>query len=204
MSAPPAPPLSISPTQRQALAVLARAQSVQHRQVTRARALLLAGDGVANSHIAAEVGVSVVTVRAWRERFAAEGLAELGRVRKGRGPKPLIPDETVRAIVEATLKTTPPGATHWSTRTMAAEFGVSASSVQRIWHDLDIKPHRVDTFKVSNDPLFEEAHRCGRAVSEPARERDRVVHGREEPGAGIGSHPALAADDPWSGGDHDP
>ena len=156
MSAPPAPPLSISPTQRQALAVLARAQSVPHRQVTRARALLLAGDGVANSHIAAEVGVSVVTVRAWRERFAAEGLAELGRVRKGRGPKPLIPDETVRAIVEATLKTTPPGATHWSTRTMAAEFGVSASSVQRIWHDLDIKPHRVDTFKVSNDPLFEE------------------------------------------------
>jgi transposase len=142
--------------QREALAVLARSQSAPHRQVCRARALLMAADGVANSQIAAAVGVTVLTVRSWRDRFAVEGLAKLGEVRKGRGPKPTIPDETVEAIVAATLRTRPPGATHWSCRTMAKQFGVSASTVQRIWHELEIKPHRVDTFKVSHDPLFEE------------------------------------------------
>jgi hypothetical protein len=102
------------------------------------------------------VGVTVVTVRAWRERFASEGLAKLGQVRKGRGPKPSIPDQKVEAIVAATVGSAPRGHTHWSCRTMAKEFGVSASTVQRIWHARGLKPHRVDTFKISNDPLFDE------------------------------------------------
>ena len=96
------------------------------------------------------------TVRAWRERFEARGWPSSVEVRKGRGPKPSIPAETVEAIVEATLHSTPKGQTHWSTRTMAKQFGVSRSTVQRIWNARGLKPHRVETFKLSNDPPFEE------------------------------------------------
>jgi transposase len=152
----PAAPLAMSEGQREALEVLARARSAPHRQVQRARALLLAADGVANTQIAAEVGVTAVTVRAWRKRFAAEGLAKFGEVRSGRGPKASIPAATVEAIVHATLHSKPKGHTHWSVRTMAAQFDVSPASVHRIWRALDLKPHRVDTFKISNDPHFEE------------------------------------------------
>src|SRR5512147_2915780 len=101
MSAAPAPALAMSDGQRESLQVLARARSAPHRQVQRARALLLAADGVANTRIADEVGVTPVTVRSWRKRFAEDGLAKLGEVRKGRGPKPSIPADTVDAIVEA-------------------------------------------------------------------------------------------------------
>ena len=123
----------MSDGQRESLEVLARAQSAPHRQVQRARALLMAADGVANTWIAASVGVTAVTVRAWRKRFEEDGLAKLGEVREGRGPKPSIPAETVEAIVEAiveaTLHSRPTGQTHWSTRTMAKQFGVSRSTV---------------------------------------------------------------------------
>jgi transposase len=135
---------------------LARSSSAPHREVLRARALLLAGDGVANDRIAAELGVSATSVRSWRRRFTDDGLKRFGRVRPGRGAKPSIAPEVVEAIVEATLHTTPPGQTHWSCRTMAAEFGVSAATVQRIWHARGLKPHLVETFKLSNDPAFEE------------------------------------------------
>jgi transposase len=151
-----APALPMTESQRKTLETIARAQAVPHRQVQRAQALLLAADGVANTQIAAEVGVTAVTVRSWRARFSEEGLARLGEVREGRGRKPTIPEQTVQAIVHATLHSTPKGQTHWSTRTLAAEFGVSRSTVQRIWHELELKPYRVDSFKVSNDPLFEE------------------------------------------------
>ena len=138
------------------LETLSRSSSAPHREVLRARALLLAADGVANDRIAAELGVSATSVRSWRQRFADDGLKRFGRVRPGRGAKPSIPPEMVEAIVQATLHTTPPGQTHWSCRTMAAEFGVSAATVQRIWHARGLKPHLVETFKLSNDPAFEE------------------------------------------------
>jgi transposase len=155
MSAPAAA-LSVSDGERETLERLARAQSAPHRQVLRARVLLLAADGVANAVIAEEVGVTPVTVRAWRKGFAADGLAGLGKIRQGRGRKPSIPEETVAEIVRLTTTTTPPGATHWSCRTMAKQAGVSSATVQRIWSDLGLAPHRVDTFKVSNDPKFED------------------------------------------------
>jgi transposase len=146
----------MSSGQRSLLESLSRSQTARHRQVRRARALLMAADGMANEHIAAEVNASPTTVRAWRKRFAAEGLAKLDEVRKGRGPKLSIPAETVEAIVEATLHSTPEGQTHWSTRTMAKQFGVSRSTVQKIWRARGLKPHLVETFKISGDPDFEE------------------------------------------------
>jgi transposase len=142
--------------QREILESLGRSGTAPHREVLRARALLLAADGVPNTWIAEQVGVTVVTVREWRERFAAEGLARFGRVRPGRGRKPTIPAEKVAEIVRMTKEETPPGQTHWSVRTMAKAAGVSPATVQRIWAARGLKPHLVKTFKLSTDPKFEE------------------------------------------------
>ena len=122
----------------------------------RARALLLASEGVANTQIAAQVSVSPTTVKAWRERFGEECLKAFGGVRPGRGRKPSIGQEKVAEIVRATLNDKPEGETHWSCRTMATAQGVSPATVQRIWSARGLKPHRVKTFKLSNDKHFEE------------------------------------------------
>jgi len=153
---PPTPPLPVSDGQRDVLETLARSSSAAHREVVAARALLAAADGKANTAVGPQVGVSPTTVASWRERFATDGLAGLGVVRPGRGRKPTISDEQVAEIVRATLKDTPPGQTHWSCRSMAKAKGVSPASVQRIWSELGLKPHQVETFKLSNDPRFEE------------------------------------------------
>ena len=142
--------------ERETLETLARDRSAPHQQVLRARVLLMAADGEANTRIAEEVGVTPVTVRAWRQRFGEQGLAGLDKIREGRGRKPSISEDTIAEIVRLTTTTTPEGATHWSCRTMAKHVGVSSATVQRIWSGLGLRPHRIDTFKVSNDPLFEE------------------------------------------------
>jgi transposase len=152
----PAAALELSVAQRGTLEVLSRSSSAPHRQVTRAQALLLAAAGEANTRIAEQVGVTVVTVRAWRARFVEAGLADLGVVRSGRGCKPSIAHEKVEAIVHATLHEKPAGETHWSCRSMAKAQGVSPATVQRIWSARDLKPHRTKTFKLSNDKRFEE------------------------------------------------
>ncbi len=148
--------LPVSMAQREVLDRVARSSSAAHREVVRARVLLDAADGVGNKTIAARHGVTAVTVRAWRSAFEADGLADWGKVKPGRGRKATIPAEKVAEIVELTTKTTPPGHTHWSCRTMADRVGVSPATVQRIWSELGLQPHRVDSFKVSNDPLFTE------------------------------------------------
>jgi transposase len=152
----PTPPLSVSDSQLEVLVRLSRSTTATHREVQRARALLLAADGVPNTAIGEKVGISPTTVKAWRERFACEGLKGLGGVRAGRGRKPRIPQEKVEAIVHATLHEKPSGETHWSCRTMARAQGVSPATVQRIWSARNIRPHRTRTFKLSNDKRFEE------------------------------------------------
>lgn len=152
----PAPALELTEGQRLTLETLAKSRTAPHRNVQRARALLLAAQGVANTRIATEIGVSAITVRAWRDRFAADGLAKFGQVRKGRGRKASIPAEKVDEIVRATLHDKPAGETHWSCRSMAKAQGVSPATVQRIWSARGLKPHLVKTFKLSNDKQFEE------------------------------------------------
>ncbi len=152
---PPTPPLPLSHDQREVLEVLSRSQIAAHREVQRARTLLLAGDGEPNTAIGAVVGVSPTTVKAWRERFACEGLKGLGGVRPGRGRKPTISREKIAEIVHATLHEKPAAETHWSCRSMAKAKGVSPATVQRIWSARGIAPHRVKTFKLSNDKHFE-------------------------------------------------
>lgn len=155
MSAP-APPLAMSVTDREVLEKVARSSSAAHREVIRARVLLAAANGTGNRTIAKQYGVSAMTVRTWRSEFATNGLKHWGQVKQGRGRKPSIPADTVAEIVRMTTQETPKGETHWSARALAAEVGVSHSTVHRIWTELGLKPHRVDTFKVSNDPAFDE------------------------------------------------
>jgi len=117
---------------------------------------LLASEGVSNSEIARALGVSRPTVILWRSRFAAGGPQALTEIKPGRGRKRTISAAKIKAIVQATTQTKPPGETHWSCRSMAKAQGVSAATVQRIWDAHGLKPHRVRTFKLSNDPRFTE------------------------------------------------
>jgi transposase len=152
----PTAALTVTDEQRSVLERLYRSQVAAHRDVLRARALLMAADGFANTRIAKEVGVSPATVTAWRERFEQEGLKASVVVRPGRGRKPSIAPEKVEEIVRATLHEKPEGETHWSCRSMAKARGVSPATVQRIWSARGLQPHRVETFKLSGDRRFEE------------------------------------------------
>ena len=148
--------MPLTDSQREILEGLSKSRTAAHREVQRARALLFAAKGLANTRIAERVGVSPATVRAWRDRFGEQGLAKMGEVRRGRGRKPSISEEKVAEIVRATREDTPPGETHWSCRSMAKAQGVSPATVQRIWSARGLKPHLVKTFKLSGDPRFEE------------------------------------------------
>ncbi len=125
----PAETLPITEAHRRTLEQWLRAQRTPQQVALRVRIILMAADGAANNRVAAELGVSRSTVILWRERFAAGGPAALTETAPGRGRKPSIDAERIRAIVEATTSTTPPGATHWSCRTMARAQGVSPATV---------------------------------------------------------------------------
>jgi transposase len=150
------PALVLTDGQRQVLEKLAASQSAPHREVTRAKALLLAQAGVANTAIAARLGVSPSSVGAWRDRVATDGIVKFARVRPGRGRKATIPAAKVDEIVRLTQNTKPDGETHWSCRSMAKAVEVSPATVQRVWSSRGLKPHLVRTFKLSNDAKFEE------------------------------------------------
>lgn len=126
------------------------------RVVTRARIVLLAATGMENKDIAVELGIGRDTVGQWRRRFLERRLAGLVKDAPRGGRKPTRREAVARLIVERTTQTKPANATHWSTRTLAKELGVSPSMVQRVWLANGLKPHRVKTFKVSNDKQFVE------------------------------------------------
>jgi transposase len=152
-----APPLAMTDEQRAALEKIARSTTLGHRKVIQATALLLAGDGVGTNEVARRCHTTNESVRAWRRRFEVEGVDGVGRIAKGRGRRSWLPEGTVAAVVHATLHELPEdGSTHWSTRLMAERFGIGKDTVARIWRDHNLKPWKVDTFKVSNDPHFEE------------------------------------------------
>jgi transposase len=151
-----ASPIELGAADRELLERWVKAPSTPQGVAGRARIVLAAADGESNSEIARRLGLSRPTVIMWRDRFVAEGPAALGEVKPGRGRKPQITAEKIAEIVHATTQSTPPGETHWSCRSMAAAQGVSAATVQRIWDAHGLKPHRVETFKVSNDPRFTE------------------------------------------------
>lgn len=134
----------------------AHGRSVPFRLVQRARIIQMASDGVLNQDIARQLDISRPTVQLWRERFLALRLAGLEKDAPRSGRIPRISARKVRAVVEATLHTTPPNATHWSTRSMAKAHGLSEATIRRIWKQHGLKPHLIRTFKLSRDKQFVE------------------------------------------------
>lgn len=125
------------------------------QQVThRCRILLEAAAGHQDKDIADTLQINFKTVALWRGRFLKEGIDCLWEVAPGRGRKSVYPVSKVAALIETTLQSRPPGATHWSCRSMAKAQGVSKDTVSRIWQAHQIKPHRTRGFKLSRDPRF--------------------------------------------------
>jgi len=148
-----APEIVLTSEEHTELTKLARSKLSSVRLAQRARIVLLAAEGMQNKTIAQQLGVGRVQVARWRERYAESRLAGIERDLP-RGAPPAKVD--VARLVELTTQTKPKAATHWSTRTMAAELGVSAASVSRHWRANGLKPHIVRGFKVSRDPQFVE------------------------------------------------
>jgi transposase len=148
--------LPLSVEERRTLEAWARAQNTPQGVALRSRIVLLAAAGKANSAVAREVGVSRPTVILWRERFLKGGPEALTEIAPGRGRRVTYDAGRVREVVQATLQTTPVGATHWSTRSMAKAQGLSKATIQRIWSAQGLQPHRTKGFKLSKDPRFTE------------------------------------------------
>lgn len=148
-------PITLTEDERAKLTDWSRRPTTAQRLALRARIALAAADGQANAAIAADLRVTVPTVRKWRDRFAdrrLEGLADEPRP----GTPRTITDAQVEAAVTRTPEAKPADATHWSTRTLARDLGLSQTAVVRIWHAFGLKPHRRDSFKLSTDPFFVE------------------------------------------------
>lgn len=151
-----APQLILSDGQRTQLETYARQRRLSTRLVQRAKIVLLAAAGKQDLEIARRLAIVPRTAARWRTRFLQQGIAGLEQDAPRPGRPRHISPETVRRVVEKTTREKPPHATHWSTRTMAAAVGISEATVRRIWRAHGLKPHRVESFKLSNDPQFAE------------------------------------------------
>jgi transposase len=152
--------LVLSEDERETLARWARRPESSQALALRARILLACADGAANKAVAAQFGVTPQTVGKWRSRFVADRLGGLSDEPRPGRPR-TITDAQVEQVVTATLEQAPPDeGTHWSTRTMAAQAGLTQTAVSRIWRAFGLKPHRVDYWKLSTDPQFVDKLNC--------------------------------------------
>jgi transposase len=154
MARPHAVAISLSEANRAELQSLARRRKTAQAQALRARIVLACAEpGATNTAVAARLGLSLMTVSKWRARFARLGLAGLGDAPRSGAPRSIL-DEHVATVVTTTLETTPPNATHWSSRALAARLGMSQTTISRIWRAFGLQPHRTEGFKLSSDPYF--------------------------------------------------
>lgn len=151
-----APHIILSETARKQLETYSRGRSTPSRLVERATIILRASEGIENWMIAEEMGIPRQKVARWRTRFSEMGMAGIEKDAPRSGRKPSISKRRRDEVVRMTLDTKPVNATHWSTRLMAEAANVSAATVGRIWRAHGLKPHLVNTFKLSNDPKFVE------------------------------------------------
>ena len=150
-----APAVVLAKEERAQLESYVRSRTLPSGLSSRFRIILLAADGLRNKEISERVGLTRATVGKWRKRYVTHGLEGLhDELRPGR-PRS-VSDEKVAELVHKTLQTQPEEATHWSTRTMADEVGVSHMTISRVWRTFGLKPHLRDTFKLSTDPFFVE------------------------------------------------
>ncbi len=147
--------LVLSAEERATLERWVRRPKTAQALAVRARIVLRSAGGMSNGAVAAELGVHAATVGKWRRRFVAERLEGLLDEPRPGAPR-RISDAQVEELIRRTLEQTPPAATHWSTRSMAAASGLSQSAVSRIWRAFALQPQRLETFTLSADPLFVE------------------------------------------------
>ena len=160
----------VSDDDRVRLEAIVKARNHSHKHVQRAQIVLLSADRLAVAEVARRVGVSRPAVWRWQRRFAEAGATGLLRDKTRPPGTPPLPAETMARVVAMTCAEPPGAATHWTGRAMAKEAGISLSSVQRIWAEHDLQPHRIRTFERSNDPAFAEKLRdiVGLYVEPPA------------------------------------
>jgi len=151
-----APQVIVTEEERRRLLAWSRGRSTQQRLVLRSKIVLRAADGVQNKEIVDELHVRPETVALWRSRFIMHRLQGIERDAPRLGRKPRIPQNLIDEVIDRTLHTKPHGATHWSTRTLAKEMGVSNFTIHRIWKAHRIQPHRERKIKLSKDPEFNE------------------------------------------------
>ena len=144
----------VSDKDRKELVRIVENRNTAQKVVLRASVVLLSADGTATGEIMRQLGTTVPTITRWRNRFETKGVPGLLKDASRPGRKRRIDDAKVREVVERTLKEKPAAATHWSTRSLAPVVGLSPASVRRIWKEHGLKPHRVRTFKLSQDPHF--------------------------------------------------
>ena len=146
--------LTVSDDERETLERWARRPKSAQALALRARIVLACADGAGNKVVAARLGVTPQTVGRWRSRFVTDRLAGVSDEQRSGRPR-TITDSQVEQVVTATLEQAPSdGGTHWSTRMMAARAGLTQTAVSRIWRAFELKPHRVDYWKLSTDPHF--------------------------------------------------
>jgi transposase len=151
-----APRIILTDAERRQLTTWSHGRTTPQRLVLRAGIVLRAAQGTENRTIAEEFHTDADTVARWRRRFLVHRLNGIQKDAPRPGRKPRLPSALVDRIVERTLREKPPGATHWSSRTLARAMGVSQSTVVRVWRMYHLKPHRIRTFKLSRDPKFVE------------------------------------------------
>jgi transposase len=154
MASPKLEPLVLSDDERRVLEGWARRRKTAQALALRSRMVLAFADGASVSAVAAELGISRATAGKWRSRFLESRLKGLSDEQRPGRPR-TVTDEQVEKVIAATLEQAPPGGdTHWSTRSMARSEGMSQSAVSRIWRAFGLKPHIVETWKLSTDPMF--------------------------------------------------
>jgi transposase len=151
----PRKPLEISEEDRGKLSVMARRPKSSQAMALRARIVLSCEQGMSNAEVAQKLQVTGATVGKWRERFRKQGLDGLLDEPRVGAPRK-ITDGQIEEVVTKTLESVPANSTHWSTRLMADETGLTQNAIVRIWHAFGLQPHRVENFKFSKDPQFVE------------------------------------------------
>ncbi len=149
----PIPPLTLSADERNVLERWTRRPTTAQALAQRARLILACAEGKTNTVVAQELDVTKQMVGKWRARFCAQRVDGLLDEPRPGAPR-RITDADVERVIALTLESTPRGATHWSTRSMAKCAGMTQSAVSRIWRAFALQPHRTETFKLSKDPLF--------------------------------------------------
>ena len=160
-----------SPGEQAQLEQVARQGKTPQKVASRARIVLMLSNHQPPSAVADALRISRMTIRLWADRFVADGVPGLLRDASRPGRRKRITSEQVHAIVNATLRTRPPAATHWSSRTLAKAQGVSDGTIRKIWRQHGLQPHRVGRFKLSKDPRFVEKLRdvVGLYLNPPAK-----------------------------------